>query len=284
MEYLMTYGWSILIIAVVLGALFQLGVFSGIGTPRAQPGNCQIVKVGSGITQTISLAGECRGQEPEYVATIKSAPAVSATIFMAPSALTRSLWFYYTGNPSGSWLAMLGSDNATSNTFGVCAYRIAITPSNVLFFDAGAHTDYQTSAYVSPNKWHNVIITVQDSGSRANFVAYLDGEVVDSGTAGTPISAISGLYIGGDGNCDGDNFLNAGGQVANLQIYNTSLSSAEANALYLEGIGGAPIKPQNIILWWPLNGNAQDYSGNNNNGQATGITYSSSWTSGYTPP
>ena len=29
MEFLMTYGWSILIIAVVLGALFRLGVFNG---------------------------------------------------------------------------------------------------------------------------------------------------------------------------------------------------------------------------------------------------------------
>ncbi|MEM3247652.1 MAG: hypothetical protein QW207_03915 [Candidatus Micrarchaeaceae archaeon] len=29
MEYLMTYGWAILVIAVVLGALFSLGVFSG---------------------------------------------------------------------------------------------------------------------------------------------------------------------------------------------------------------------------------------------------------------
>jgi hypothetical protein len=29
MEYLMTYGWAILIIAVVLGALFSLGVFGG---------------------------------------------------------------------------------------------------------------------------------------------------------------------------------------------------------------------------------------------------------------
>ncbi|MDE1856452.1 MAG: hypothetical protein KGH98_00025 [Candidatus Micrarchaeota archaeon] len=28
MEYLMTYGWAILVIAVVLGALFSLGVFS----------------------------------------------------------------------------------------------------------------------------------------------------------------------------------------------------------------------------------------------------------------
>ena len=32
MEYLMTYGWAILIIAVVLGALFSLGVFSGGAT------------------------------------------------------------------------------------------------------------------------------------------------------------------------------------------------------------------------------------------------------------
>jgi hypothetical protein len=42
MEYLMTYGWAILIIAVVLGALFNLGVFSGasvIGTACvASPG------------------------------------------------------------------------------------------------------------------------------------------------------------------------------------------------------------------------------------------------------
>ncbi|MDE1870554.1 MAG: hypothetical protein KGH71_06315, partial [Candidatus Micrarchaeota archaeon] len=29
MEYLMTYGWAILVIAVVLGALYQLGVFNG---------------------------------------------------------------------------------------------------------------------------------------------------------------------------------------------------------------------------------------------------------------
>ena len=29
MEYLMTYGWAILIVAVVLGALYSLGVFNG---------------------------------------------------------------------------------------------------------------------------------------------------------------------------------------------------------------------------------------------------------------
>ncbi len=35
MEYLMTYGWAILVIAVVLAALFALGVFNGSTLPTA---------------------------------------------------------------------------------------------------------------------------------------------------------------------------------------------------------------------------------------------------------
>ena len=42
MEYLMTYGWAILIVAVVLGALYSLGIFNGVnflgGTCVAAPG------------------------------------------------------------------------------------------------------------------------------------------------------------------------------------------------------------------------------------------------------
>ena len=45
MEYLMTYGWAILIIAVVLGVLFQIGVFSGANlTPKAHAGACQVFR------------------------------------------------------------------------------------------------------------------------------------------------------------------------------------------------------------------------------------------------
>ena len=35
MEYLMTYGWAILIIAIVLVALFELGIFGGSTLPTA---------------------------------------------------------------------------------------------------------------------------------------------------------------------------------------------------------------------------------------------------------
>ncbi|MBI2106407.1 hypothetical protein HYT57_00325 [Candidatus Woesearchaeota archaeon] len=38
MEFLMTYGWAILIVLVAIGALFALGVFSGSSAPNT----CQI--------------------------------------------------------------------------------------------------------------------------------------------------------------------------------------------------------------------------------------------------
>ncbi|MBL7147729.1 MAG: hypothetical protein ISS82_02800 [Nanoarchaeota archaeon] len=48
MEYLMTYGWAILIILIAVGALFYLGVFSPSTPSTCQmsaPFNCQDVKV-----------------------------------------------------------------------------------------------------------------------------------------------------------------------------------------------------------------------------------------------
>ena len=69
-----------------------------------------------------------------------------------------------------------------------------------------------------------------------------------------------------------------------MQIYNTSLSQSEIQALYKEGIGGAPINVNNLVGWWPLNGNTNDYSGNDNNGVPTNITYTSAWTSSYSAP
>ncbi len=59
------------------------------------------------------------------------------------------------------------------------------------------------------------------------------------------------------------------GYIANIQVYNTSLNANQINALYNEGIGGAPINTQNSVAWWPLNGNSNDYSGYSNDGTPT---------------
>ena len=65
------------------------------------------------------------------------------------------------------------------------------------------------------------------------------------------------------------------GDLANVQIYNTSLGASQIQALYIEGIGGSPVASANIVGWWPLNGNAIDLSPYGNNGVAYNILYGS---------
>ncbi len=86
------------------------------------------------------------------------------------------------------------------------------------------------------------------------------------------VSTTHPLYIG-----DRVSTPDLSGMISNVQLYNVTLSQTEITALYDEGIGGAPIDLQNLVGWWPLNGNANDYSGNENNGQATNVIYTGSW-------
>ena len=69
MEYLMTYGWAILIIAVVLGALFSLGIFNpAFLAPKVQPGSCQVERpYGPGTSAYVSIQGNCNNELPEFV-------------------------------------------------------------------------------------------------------------------------------------------------------------------------------------------------------------------------
>ncbi len=279
MEYLMTYGWAILIIAVVLGALFQLGVFSGIGTPKAQPGNCQVVKVGSGITQTISLEGECQGQQPEYVAQFNggssfvSVPKTSSDT-VSGTQITISTWISESGAGVNCPRILDGGAVNVQYTFTAnCGGTDILWRPET----SGGSVSLNSNP-LSYNTWYDVAVTYNG----VSAVLYVDGQQVGSPAAltGTLNTGSAPISIGGN-QSEGSWFA---GDISNVQLYNVSLAPAEISVLYQEGISGAPIRPQNIVGWWPLNGNAQDYSGNNNNGQPSGITFSSSWTSGYTQP
>ena len=100
MEYLMTYGWAILIIAVVLGALFQLGVFNGATfAPKAPPGACQVFRPnGQGTAFDLNLEGVCNGELPEYVAQFNGQYGfIEATVTDIPTGTeqrTISAWVY----------------------------------------------------------------------------------------------------------------------------------------------------------------------------------------------
>ena len=102
MEYLMTYGWAILIIAVVLAALFQLGVFNAtFFQPKVPAGACQVFRPGGpGTTQNINLEGECSGELPQEVAQLSDGYITNPLLIVDKlTSYTVNFWVYPTYAP-----------------------------------------------------------------------------------------------------------------------------------------------------------------------------------------
>ena len=288
MEYLMTYGWAILIIAVVLAVLFQLGVFSsGNFQPHAQAGACQVSRTIAGV----SLEGQCNGMLPEYVATFNGQGEITASVpsTATPVAGTITVWFnraWATNDGAVHGMLTLGGGCGFpgSNTLD-CDYNVVQIfkySDNLWYFrdvapTAGCQINIVDSA-ISGNVWNQITFEWGSGGGLEVWVN--DGAPQTCGQSSFPAGwETANMYIG-----YGYGAHSWTGSLSNVQIYNTTLSTSEVQALYLEGIGGAPIRPQNLVGWYPLNGNANDYSGNGNNGQLNSVTFSSSWESGYTAP
>ncbi len=281
MEYLMTYGWAILIIAVVLGALFQLGVFNASTfAPRAPPGACQVLRPnGPNTASLINLEGVCNGELPQYVGGFNNVGEISIadfSTFMSNVPLTISGWVLPQNNPSHH-SGYFGVRNGNINFY---ILQLQNTNNLECRFGTGGVTYYSTEGppFVTPGVWNFVALTYSPT---TGYLTCYDDEnpTTITGASGYISNSLQQFGIGWDGCCNGFN-----GELSNIQVYNASLSVAEVNALYQEGIGGAPIRLQNLVGWWPLNGNANDYSGNNNNGVPNAVTYTNQWTSGYTPP
>ena len=268
MEYLMTYGWAILIIAVVLGVLFQLGIFSSTNfAPRAPPGSCRVFRTAG----TTNLEGVCSGQLPQYVAQFNGQSSY-ISIVSGTTPFTKVSVSAWISNPP----ALDTYRYEILNDFGIffniqdysgvnkiCFYLNGVN-SQYLCSPTGISTKYTDVAAT----WNGVTETIYING--ASF-----GTLSVSGTEGILTPAAIGLCT----YCGNLNYFP--GVIANIQIYNDTLDSGAIQTLYLEGIGGAPVQPQNIVGWWPLNGNTNDYSGNNNNGAPTNVVYTSSWMNGY---
>ncbi len=292
MEYLMTYGWAILIIAIVMIALFQLGIFNGTSlSPRATAGACQVYRSAAGS----SLAGQCNGEWPQFVAKISAPNTAIVTgssgipaLSSSSGAVTVTEWVYvssYSGNPGFFSINSAGngmSFSAFIDEGGCAPSTYYFLPIITLSGDSSYHDACVPPSSFPINTW--VFLTSEINPSQ--LAGYLGNAGVLTtaqgvGSLSTTLTP-TGFEIGFSG--FSGSYLPLGSMISNVQIYNSSLSANEINALYMEGIGGAPIDPTHIVGWWPLNGNAQDYSGNNNQGTATAVSYSSTWNSGYTQP
>ena len=294
MEYLMTYGWAILIIGVVLGGLYGLGVFNGTNfSPRVSAGACQVERLGT----QMALVGECQGGLPQYVAHFNgqsSYVSLSSKPFAYPTSgstsnyqITVSAWFETASNG-----IILGQDNAVNPPSGAGGWVPAIyldangLVRESLFWHGSTTAQVVSGSAYDTGTWHS-LVGVYDDGVET---VYLDGKSVGSESNGENSYSGSYYYFIGTGYGNSWPSVNEpwfyfNGDIADVQVYNASLSANEVQALYLEGIGGAPIDVRNIVGWWPLNGNPNDYSGNDYNGEASsGVSYTSSYLNGYTTP
>ena len=267
----MTYGWAILIVAIVLVALFQLGIFNQQQVSRVRAGACQVYK---NAATGASLEGECQGIWPQFVAQFNGASSqVSMNMPNLPlsaSPFTISAWVEPTGSLSSSVVVQFGTVSPEE------ASHIWASSGSVLTGFAYDNPGTSGAPVITTGKWYHLAYSY--NGGTTSTI-YVNGQSYTQTFASSGNVAGTGGLIGTDGM--GSSFA---GRISNVQLYNTTLSASEINTLYLEGIGAAPMDPTHLVGWWPLNGNTNDYSGNNNNGAQTSISYNSTWTSGYVQP
>ncbi len=349
LEYMMTYGWAILIIVIVAAGLYSLGIFnpsssagasitgfSGLGAQAACLDGTVALQLTNGIgypinitkiNYTISsgqiisenftkvitpqtsniypLIGGCSNSSgSRYSSMISIAYTEPGQTFSGPyfskgtisnlfstanpglvanfstssinitsagpfadSAFTVTVWIKTPGN---------GGNNAIISSYNGGSYNILYAgenfsngpyPTNAMR-TFGASADIYTGDVkeLVNGRWHFIALTVSNSGA---LVAFFDG-IQNATGSGAAIFVGRTEYIGAIGPGPSQYFI---GKIADLAVYKTVLTPAQVLSLYNEGLGGPPLPNSELNSWWPLDGNANDYSGNNNNGVATNVNW-----------
>ena len=234
---------------------------------------------GPGTSSFINLEGTCNNELPQYVAGFNGVSG-SNIIILNPSfsslanGFTISVWIEPTANTFGAIFS--------TNCFG---FRINPgNPYGVAFAGPGGGCAPNLNAGSTSSMLNTWSFLTVVGGPSTQFKVYDDGVLVYSPVSSS-FAMPNSIVAVGMGLTNLPTATNAyTGGMADVQRYNASLSANEVTALYQEGIGGVPLNLNNLVGWWPLNGNANDYSGNLNNGAPVNVVYTSSWTSGYTAP
>ncbi len=293
MEYLLMYGWAILSIAIVLAALFELGLFnSGATSLRAFPGSCRVFRPGGAYSSSSAvMLGQCASLAPQFVQDFGYAyrsglgygyvSVPNLPLDMNGAGVTATMWVYWLG-PVPKCQGILGSSPSPGTGFAVFGYGYNNGGCGPVWINA-SYLKWPNGNYSIPaGRWEFIAVSYNETSGYAAM--YVDMQVFSNATK-QPLRVQEsnaftlGAVIGPNGN-----IYTFNGLVTNVQVYDQPLPQNSLDALYQEGIGGAPIDLQDLVGWWPLNGNANDYSGNNNNGQLAGsASFNGTWTTLYPP-
>ncbi len=137
--------------------------------------------------------------------------------------------------------------------------------------NAIAQTNAISSTSLQIGTWYQIVGTYSSAG--ANI--YVNGALAGSGNFVNNALPRAALMIGTPSWCTGcGSYMN--GYIINTQLYNTALKPAQIMQLFQAGQYGVPVNATNLVGWWPLNGDFNDYSGHYNLGMPTSVAYQSS--------
>ncbi len=232
------------------------------------------------------MQGLCNSEPPKYVAFFKAATqqpieATNSVIYnTSATQFTASAWVKPTQYGTYGYI----SRATASGSIGSYLLQLAPGTNNEEkpgFYLTNAGAWYYGNSAIPLNVWSFVVVTF-NSG---NVIFYIyNGTGIGGSISNTVASASSiqssacTIAIGLQGGCvagDGEGTNQFIGAMSNVQLYNSTVSANTIRQLEIEGLGGEPITIQNLIGWWPLNGDTKDYSGNGDSAASNGIIFES---------
>ncbi len=192
------------------------------------------------------------------------------------SRATLSIWFQKsTDSPAAAALFADWASNYGANGQNLGCY-IEMTDGKVTFCNSSGYEGVRTLSVVSWASWHHLVVVFDGTiGSQSQRVSFtIDGvamtnEVPANSQIQATIGFGSGTFLGrrnGDFGTFGDYF---DGSIDDVRIYNRALSSDEVAELYKYESSSLNA---GLVAFYPFNGNANDASGNENNGTVNGAT------------
>ncbi|MDE1860558.1 MAG: hypothetical protein KGH72_02455 [Candidatus Micrarchaeota archaeon] len=297
-EFLVTYFWAIAAIALVVVVLIGTGIFNRNALEaRVPPGGCDISRpYGPGTVQGMNLVGACQGELPQFVLTSRG-PGDYVNVVRSGSpqsllnitnTLTVTVWVFITGTPFHD---IVDKEYQYGMKIDINNKPHACSPSNNKGFclEWDTNCSWIGEGAPIPNAKYGHWMFLAASVDGKNKYWYANGSLIGTQSTGCYMKSlhstvtIAAITPGWSGYGEAEWF---NGSIANVQIYNRTLTANDIHALYLEGIGGAPIDLKHIAGWWPLNGDAKDYSGNNNTGYIYNQSFygDKSWQTNYSVP
>ena len=204
---------------------------------------------------------------PSFIASQDSYIAANLSGFPAPPDSSISAWIM----PTGPLSSRISEDVAGEEAkYGIDTLSIWVEGTTVYFGSSSRSCkplSYDAAGMLLPGAWYNIVGVYNQTGQSA---LYINGNVVASSSIAAYCSGGAFDFLIGNGE-----FGYFNGSIANVQWYNSSLSTAQVAQAYYSGIDGLAQQHQNLTGWWPLNGNAKDYSGMADNGNSFNISSNS---------